>query len=469
MTQMMAGATHWRAAGTSGRSLAAPRAPPRAPLPPPPRAAPDGGAAAAPAARPLQRGEQEQQRQQQQQRTSLVPETLETMESDDELQAALAALAAKGQAALTREERRARQRSLDGLGVPSFARVCADRGVAPLVRGQARILQLNTGLYCNQACTHCHVESSPKRTEAMDAATAGRCLELLAAAPGVHTLDLTGGAPELTPQFRRLVSEARALRPELTIIDRCNLTVLLEPGQEDLAAFLAAHRVRVVASLPCYSQSNVDGQRGAGVFDRSIAGLRALNAAGYGAEGSGLALDLVYNPGGAFLAPSREKLEPAYKQELSEAYGITFNSLLCLNNMPIKRFADWLLRRDALEAYMQALLDAFNPAAGSGLMCRDTVSVAWDGRVFDCDFNQQLDIPAAAGSSRAAAAAGSAAAAAGEGAGPSGGGGGGGRGRGFSVFEVSSLDDLTGRPIAVDNHCFGCTAGSGSGCQGATA
>ncbi|KIZ06859.1 Fe-S oxidoreductase [Monoraphidium neglectum] len=381
------------------------------------------------------------------------------MESDGELQATLAALAQKGQAALTREERVARQRSLAGLGAPSFTRVCQDKGVAPLLRSQARILQLN-------ACTHCHVESSPRRTEMMDAATVDRCLELLASAPGVHTLDITGGAPELIPQFRRLVAGARALRPDpasFSIIDRCNLTVLLEPGQEDTPAFLAAHGVRVVASLPCYSQSNVDSQRGAGVFERSISGLKLLNGVGYGQPGSGLSLDLVYNPGGAFLAPSQEKLEPAYKQELWEAHGVAFNSLLCLNNMPIKRFADWLARRGKMEEYMGLLVNAFNPAAGEGLMCRDTVSVRYDGRLYDCDFNQQLDMPmlmrrgAGGGDVDVEGIEGGEGAEAGVGA-----------ALGPSVFDLASLDELSGRRIAVDNHCFGCTAGAGSGCQGST-
>jgi radical SAM/Cys-rich protein len=295
----------------------------------------------------------------------------------------------------------------------------------------------------------------------MDAATVDRCLRLLADAPGVHTLDITGGAPELTPQFRRLVAGARALRPDpadLTIIDRCNLTALLEPGQEDLAAFLAQHRLRVVASLPCYSASNVDAQRGAGVFERSIAGLKLLNAQGYGLPGSGLHLDLVYNPGGAFLAPPAASLEPAYKRELEEGYGVRFNALLCLNNMPIKRFADWLARRDGLGDYMKLLVDGFNAGACGGLMCRDTVSVAWDGRVFDCDFNQQLDIPivAAGGGSN------------GNGNGNGSNGGSSSGSGALTVFDVASLDDLAGRAIAVDNHCFGCTAGSGSSCQGAT-
>lgn len=229
--------------------------------------------------------------------------------------------------------------------------------------------------------------------------------------------------------------------------------MLLEPGQEDLGAFLAKHRVRVVASLPCYSAKNVDSQRGAGVFERSIAALRMLNGLGYGQPGSGLQLDLVYNPGGAFLAPSQAKLSAAYKQELFEAHGVVFSSLLCLNNMPIKRFADFLLRKGQLDEYMQLLVTSFNVAAANNVMCRDTISVGWDGRLYDCDFNQQLDMPMAGGSS------GSSAAAAQQGAERAG---------GPTVFNIDSLEQLTGRPIRCDNHCFGCTAGSGSSCQGAT-
>ncbi|GIL44041.1 hypothetical protein Vafri_1610 [Volvox africanus] len=382
-----------------------------------------------------------------QSRTSLVPETLRDMEQDVELQRHLEILAAAGQQALTREERLKRQRSLDALGAPSFYATCQSRGVAALKRSPARILQLNIGLYCNQACSHCHVESSPRRTaEQASRATVDRCLELLRDAKNhgsaITTLDITGGAPELNENFRYLVEQAAPLGVE--IIDRCNLTVLLEPGQEDLVDFLARHKVRVVASLPCYSESNVDKQRGRGVFDRSIAGLKLLNAAGYGVEGSGLVLDLVYNPGGAFLAPGQAKLEAAYKSELKSAYGIVFNRLLALNNMPIKRFADWLVQRGQLQSYMGLLLDNFNPGAGESLMCRDTVSVRWDGAVFDCDFNQQLDMaitqPGEGGSSRP-----------------------------LSIWDIGSLEQLTGRPIRCDNHCYGCTAGSGSSCQGAVA
>ncbi|CAG9466422.1 unnamed protein product [Pedinophyceae sp. YPF-701] len=369
---------------------------------------------------------------------SLVPQTLEEMEGDAELQAVLKSIEEEGQAALTKREQRGRQRSLEKLNMPNFSKACADAGVTPLKRGAAKILQLNIGLYCNQACTHCHVESSPKRTEMMSFEVANRCLELLDDAPSVATLDLTGGAPELNPTFRHLVEGARARGRE--VIDRCNLTVLEEPGQEDLADFLAALRVRVVASLPCYSQKNVDLQRGSGVFERSVRGLQKLNAVGYGVPGTGLTLDLVYNPGGPFLAPPQESLEGAYRTELREAFGVEFSSLLALNNMPIKRYYDWLERRGGLEEYMGLLLEGFNPGAAEGLMCRDTVSVGWDGRVYDCDFNQQLEMTLAGGSGES----------------------------GLTVFDLGSLGELEGRGILVDNHCFGCTAGSGSGCQGAT-
>ncbi|KAG2448117.1 hypothetical protein HYH02_006702 [Chlamydomonas schloesseri] len=379
-----------------------------------------------------------------QSRTSLIPETLEDMEADAELKEHLAALEAAGQQALTREERLKRQRSLDALGAPSFYATCAEAGVAPLKRSAARIFQLNIGLYCNQACTHCHVESSPRRTaEQASRDTVDRCLDLLRsdrAAPGggtITTLDITGGAPELNTNFRYLVEQAAPLG--LEIIDRCNLTVLLEPGQEDLVDFLARHKVRVVASLPCYSEDNVDKQRGRGVFERSIEGLKLLNAAGYGVLGSGLQLDLVYNPGGAFLAPGQSKLEAAYKSELGGAYGIVFNRLLALNNMPIKRFADFLTRKGAMKDYMGLLVNNFNAAAAEHLMCRETLSVRWDGVLYDCDFNQQLDMAIEEGGKS---------------------------GKQLTIWDISSITDLTSRPIRCDNHCFGCTAGSGSSCQG---
>eukprot|EP00798_Chlamydomonas_sp_ICE-L_P030330 gene30330-35323_t len=376
---------------------------------------------------------------------SLIPQTLEDMEEDSEFQLHLAELKAKGQAALTREERVKRQRSLDTLGVPSFYAMSKEKGVKPLVRKPAAILQLNIGLYCNQACTHCHVESSPKRTEMMDRKTAERCVELmkLGVADGsLSTVDITGGAPEMNAY---LVEEARALG--LEVIDRCNLTVLMEPGwtKDELPAFLANNKVRVVASLPCYGAEKVDKQRGAGVFERSIEALKILNNLGYGVPGSGLGLDLVYNPSGDFLAPAQAKLEALYRVELKESHGIVFNSLFCLNNMPIKRFADFLLKRNKMDDYMQLLVNSFNPSAADGVMCRDTVSVGWDGRMYDCDFNQQLELPVQLGAAAAAAAPG-----------------------GPTVFDIASLADLTGRPILCDNHCYGCTAGAGSSCQGST-
>ena len=373
---------------------------------------------------------------------SLIPETLRGMETDEAFKLASARLKSEGQAALTREERARRRRALDGLDVPAFGEFVVGEGANPLVREPTTILQVNVGLYCNQACSHCHVESSPLRTaEVMSEAVADRLVHLIDASDGgIKCLDITGGAPELMKQFRPLVKAARARG--VTVIDRCNLTVLYEDGQEDLPRFLADNGVKVVASLPCYSEANTDAQRGRGVFQRSIQALKDLNAVGYGIEGSGLELDLMYNPGGAFLPPSAEKLETAYRSELGDAYGIQFSRLITLTNMPIKRFADYLHREGKTEEYMKLLVESFNPAAANGVMCRDLVSVSWDGRLFDCDFNQQLDMPMPAA----------------KGAGP-----------GLTVFDVESLDELTGRRLAVDNHCFGCTAGAGSSCSGATA
>ena len=352
---------------------------------------------------------------------SLIPQTLLEMGSNSETPMPS-----------SREEMKARQRALDGLGIPSFSETCmANPNISPLHRSTARTLQLNIGLYCNQACTHCHVESSPKRKEMMDRATADHCIRLMKTGRShLRTVDLTGGAPELNSEFRHLVVNARALG--LEVIDRCNLTVLLEPGQEDLPSFLARNKVHIVASLPCYSTKNVDQQRGAGVFERSIRGLQILNELGYGQDES-LQLDLVYNPSGAFLSPSQSKLESAYKQELKEAHGITFNRLFALNNMPIKRFADYLIKRGQLEEYMSLLASAFNPSAVDGLMCRETVSVGWDGQIFDCDFNQQLSLPIESST---------------------------------NVQQLNSLDDLSCLKIVTGPHCFGCTAGEGSSCGG---
>jgi radical SAM/Cys-rich protein len=380
---------------------------------------------------------------------SLIDETLREMEEDEEFKATASSLKKLGQAKMTLQERKKRRRALDDMGVPAFHTFLEQKGV-PLTRLSPTILQLNIGLFCNQACNHCHVESSPKRTEMMTMETADRCLALLDASPSVTTLDITGGAPELNPTFRHLVREGR--KRGLEVIDRCNLTVLMEPDQEDLADFLADHQVRVVASLPCYTEANTNTQRGRGVFERSIHGLQKLNARGYGQSGSGLGLDLVYNPGGAFLPPAQVALEEQYKRELQTDFGIVFDSLFTITNMPIKRFADFLYRRGELAEYMELLVNNFNPSAVQGVMCRDTISVGWDGQLFDCDFNQQLalklgedlqDLGDAANAEL---------------------------GRthgGLDVFSVDTLD-FAGTDITVDHHCFGCTAGAGSSCQGTT-
>ncbi len=318
------------------------------------------------------------------------------------------------------------------VNLPRFDRTLRRNGRFPLARETVRTLQVNITTRCNLACHHCHVESSPKRTEAMDLRTSERVLELLAHSPGVETLDLTGGAPELHAYFRQLVSGARRLGRR--VIDRCNLTVLYEPGQEDTAGFLAEQEVAVVASLPCYSKQNVEAQRGLHVFDKSIEALRWLNRLGYGQPGSPLVLDLVYNPLGATLPPDQAELERTYHQELRELFGIEFHRLYTITNMPIKRFADMLVRRGEYEAYLSLLVNHFNSASVPHLMCRSLVSVGYDGQLYDCDFNQMLELPL--GGSRR------------------------------SVWDIESLEKLDGQSVAVGSHCYGCTAGSGSSCGG---
>jgi radical SAM/Cys-rich protein len=317
--------------------------------------------------------------------------------------------------------------------VSDFEATLAERGVAPLRRTAPNVLQVNVGRRCDLACHHCHVEAGPNRTEMMDRRTADRVLDLLARHPELGTLDLTGGAPELNAEFRHLVRGASRLGRK--VIDRCNLTVLLEPGQEDTAAFLAQHRVRVVASLPCYTAENVDAQRGRRVFERSIAALQLLNNLGYGQPGSDLGLDLVYNPQGASLPPPQAELEARYHEELDSLFGVVFDQLITITNMPIKRFAHALARDGQAEAYQALLVNHFNPETVPELMCRQTLSVGWDGRLYDCDFNQMLELPL--------------------GGGPA------------SIFDLESLDRLPGATIATGTHCFGCTAGAGSSCGGA--
>jgi len=319
------------------------------------------------------------------------------------------------------------------VSAPELAAHLERRGLAPLRRGAVTTLQLNVGLRCDLACHHCHVESGPKRTERIDHRTAERVLALLAASPGVEQLDLTGGAPELDPEFRFLVAGARRMGRRVT--DRCNLTVLQRPGQEDTAAFLAGHGVAIVASLPCYTPENVERQRGRGVFAMSIASLQRLNELGYGRSSSPLRLDLVYNPTGPTLPPPQQELEARYREELRTRFGIEFHCLLTITNMPIRRFAHALLRRAELEAYRGLLVDHFNPATLPALMCRHLVSVSWDGTLHDCDFNQALGM-ALPGPRR-------------------------------TIWDVDDLGALEGAPIATGSHCFGCTAGAGSSCGGA--
>lgn len=300
-------------------------------------------------------------------------------------------------------------------------------------RKPLEILQINVGKLCDLACGHCHVEAGPKRTEIMEKKTAERLMELLEKSSTIHTVDLTGGAPELNPNFRFLVSESRRLGK--LVIDRCNLTILLRKGQEETADFLKYHRVRIIASLPCYTRDNVDKQRGRGVFEKSIATLRLLNELGCGKEGSGLLLDLVYNPVGPSLPPPQEKLEADYKKELKELFGIEFNHLLTITNMPIKRFHDYLRRRGELNQYAELLENHFNRETADRVMCRNLVSISWDGGIYDCDFNQMLEIPLG--------------------------------GKRKTIWEVESLEELQSEPIQFADHCYGCTAGAGSSCGGA--
>jgi len=300
-------------------------------------------------------------------------------------------------------------------------------------RARLSTLQVNLGYRCNQSCLHCHVNAGPNRTEAMDSATTDTVLDVLREAR-IATLDLTGGAPELNPHFRRLVSAARAMG--VRVIDRCNLTILFEPGQEDLAAFLADESVEVVASMPCYSIERVDRQRGEGVFDKSIAALQQLNALGYGVPGTGKVLNLVYNPQGPVLPPEQTQLQADYKRELGEHFGIVFNELFALANMPIQRFGSTLVTKGEFKPYMDLLKASFQTANLEAVMCKTLVSVDWQGFLYDCDFNQMLGLPLPAAHAR-------------------------------PHLRDLLHTELQGRTVHVADHCYGCTAGQGSSCGGA--
>jgi radical SAM/Cys-rich protein len=303
----------------------------------------------------------------------------------------------------------------------------------PIARGRLETLQVNVGYRCNQSCVHCHVNAGPNRTEEMDGATADLVIDFLERRR-IATLDITGGAPELNPHFRRMVSAARDMA--VKVMDRHNLTVQDEPGQDDLAAFLAGHQVEIVASMPCYLQDNVDKQRGKGVYDGSIRALQKLNALGYGREGSGLTLNLVYNPLGPSLPPPQAELEADYKRELGARFGVVFNNLFTLANMPIQRFGAILLSKGEFEPYLDKLQHAHRDDNLAGVMCRSLMSVDWRGYVYDCDFNQMLDLPLTR------------------------------EGRAAHLSDLLDAD-IAGNPIRVAGHCFGCTAGQGSSCGGA--
>lgn len=314
----------------------------------------------------------------------------------------------------------------------TFDETLREHGCSSLHATGIQVLQINVGKLCNQTCTHCHVDAGPDRRESMSRETAEAVIDVLAKTD-IPTLDITGGAPEMNPSFRWLVAEATRLGRR--VIDRCNLTILLAPGFTDLPEFLAEHEVEIVASLPCYLEENCDAQRGNGVFQRSIAALRRLNELGYGQPGTGRMLTLVYNPVGPSLPPPQEELEAAYRRELQSRYGIVFSQLYTITNMPISRFLDDLLRSGHYDEYLQKLIDNFNFAAVEGVMCRTLLSVDWQGRLFDCDFNQMLDLNLAPGLPRNI--------------------------REFDAARLAQRHIVTGR------HCFGCTAGAGSGCQGA--
>ncbi len=313
-----------------------------------------------------------------------------------------------------------------------FTESLVECGLHPLEATGIEVLQVNVGKLCNMTCKHCHVDAGPDRREAMTRKTMQDCLDVLAKTD-IPVLDITGGAPEMNPNFRWLVRQARRLGRR--VIDRSNLTILLAPGFDDLPHFLAELGVEIVASLPCYLQQNVDAQRGSGAFEKSLRALRLLNSLGYGRPGTGLNLTLVYNPLGPTLPPPQEELEEAYHRELKTRYDIVFNRLFTITNLPISRFLDQLIRTGQYEQYIQKLASAFNPAAAEGVMCRTMLSVDWQGRLYDCDFNQILQLGLEPGLPR----------------------------------HIRDFDfaQLARRRIACSEHCYGCTAGAGSSCQGA--
>lgn len=324
--------------------------------------------------------------------------------------------------------------NLPVLAIKDFDETLAAHGLGELRAVPPATLQVNVGKVCNQACKHCHVDAGPSRTESMSRETAEQVLDAVRRFH-IATVDITGGAPELNPNFEHLVTQSR--RAGAHVMVRHNLTVQFVEGKQRLPEFFRDNRVEVIASLPYFLAQQTDAQRGAGVFDKSVTALRRLNESGYGMEGTGLLLNLVYNPVGAFLPPNQESIERDFKREMRARYDIAFNRLYTITNMPISRFLDYLRRSGNYERYMQKLVASFNPATVSGLMCRDLISVGWDGRLFDCDFNQMIELRLADGAPRT-----------------------------IKDFDLAAL---AGRRINTANHCYGCTAGAGSSCGGATA
>ncbi len=316
-----------------------------------------------------------------------------------------------------------------------FQQKMEESGLYPLKPTQVEIFQVNVGKMCNQVCKHCHVDAGPDRKEIMTRETMQQCLEALKNNPQLQTVDLTGGAPEMNPSFRWFVEEIKKLGRH--VIVRCNLTIILANKKyHDLPEFFQQHHIEVASSLPFYTQDRTDRQRGNGVFEDSIKALQMLNEAGYGQEGSGLVLNLVYNPAGAFLPPPQQALAAEYKKELWEKFGIVFNNLFAITNLPISRYLDYLLESGNYERYMEKLVLAFNPGAAANVMCRNTISIGWDGYLYDCDFNQMLDLKLDCGIKH------------------------------ISEFNTT---DLNSRTIVINQHCYGCTAGAGSSCGGTVA
>ena len=317
---------------------------------------------------------------------------------------------------------------------PSFSEKVANLGFQPLRPSGIEIFQLNIGKLCNQTCAHCHVDAGPDRKhEQMSRTHLEKCLEIIADSPSIHTVDITGGAPEMNENFRWFVEEVSKLGKK--VIDRCNLTIIVaNPKYHDLPAFFAKNKVNIVSSLPYYSKNRTDAQRGNGVFEDSIKALQMLNAAGYGQPDTELELDLVYNPSGAFLPGSQVSLEKQFKDQLKRRFNVDFNRLYCITNLPISRFLEYLLETGNYEEYMQQLVDAFNPSTVPGVMCRNTISVSWDGYLYDCDFNQMLDLKVTTPSSQH-----------------------------LNDFDIEQLNQ---RSIVLNQHCYGCTAGAGSSCGG---